>query len=269
MSVQAPQEAVMSAQLRDARPRRGRTTAILLGHVVLILIVLLVWQCVALLSSGLVPTVGPTFAALVAEFGDNNVLEPLWSTLRAVLGGFLIGAAVGLPAGVLLGRSAYLRKTFDPLISAVFSIPRILIYPAMLAYFGIGVQSKLALAAVAGFFPVLITTIAAVASIRPILTHVARTLGCSPVQTVVKVYLPAAAAPIVAALRVGFSVSFVTVVSAEMFVADTGLGHELLNAYGTQQTERMFALMVLALVIAMGVSTLLWRIERWITSATS
>ncbi len=266
--MRVPQEAVLPAQLREGAPRHKRT-AVVLGHAALLLVVLIVWQCVGLVSGGLVPTVFPTFDALAAEFADDTLLDPLWSTFRAVLVGFLVGAAVALPAGVLVGRSPYLRKAFDPLISAVFSIPRILIYPAMLALFGIGVPSKLALAAISGFFPILITTIAAVGNIRPILTHVARTLGCTRLQTVFKVYLPSTAASIVAALRLGFSVSFVTVVSAEMFVADTGLGQELLNAYGLQQTERMFALMMLALIIAMGVSMLLWRLERWITSATS
>jgi NitT/TauT family transport system permease protein len=250
-----------------SRSRRRESLRTLASRVLVIVVVLLLWQLAAT-ASDLVAPVVPTFEALIDEFRAGTLQEPLWSTLRAAVGGFMLAAVVALPLGVSLGRSSYARQAFEPAIVGLFSVPRLLIYPVMLSIFGIGLSAKLGLGALAAFFPMTITTMAAVRSLNPILGKVARAFNCSPLQALRKIYLPAAAPSIIAAMRLGFSVSFVTVILAEMFVTDQGLGEVVKQAYGLQQTERMFSIVALIMGGALVVNLSLWAVERRVDRST-
>lgn len=240
---------------------RSQGARILASRLLVVVLALLVWQIISGWTD-LVAPVGPTLSTLVDEFRDGSLQAPLWSTVRAAVGGFLLAAAIALPLGVFLGRSTYFRDVFDPMIVGLFSVPRLLIYPVLLAIFGIGVGAKLSLGGLAAFFPMVITTTAAIKSLDPTLTKVARVFGCGRLKAARLIYLPAAAPSIIAALRLGFSVSFVTVVLAEMFVTDEGLGEVIKKAYGLQQVDRMFAVVTLIMVGALAINLAMWGLER-------
>lgn len=219
------------------------------------------WQ-IAAEATDLVAPVIPAFRELVDGFREGDLGEPAWSSIRAAFGGFALAVVVALPVGYVLGRSRYLRETYDPVIAGLFSVPRILIYPVMLSIFGIGLDAKLVLGALAAFFPMVITTTAAIHALDPILIRLARSLGANPVQTFVKFELPATAPSIVAAVRLGFSVSFVTVILSEMFVTDAGLGQVVTKAYGLQQQNLMYGVVALIFIGALVVNLALWSVER-------
>ena len=186
--------------------------------------------------------------------------------MKAVFGGFAIAAAVGLPLGIALGRSRFLGSVFDPLIAGTFAVPRIIIYPVLLAYFGVGVSAKLWMAAISAFFPIVMNTTAGIRDVNPTLVKMGRSMSCNTVQLARKIYLPAAAPTVAVGLRIGFSISFISVIIAELFASAEGLGRVVDRAYAFQQLPRMYSVVLLIALIAFAGNLVLWTLERRLRS---
>lgn len=232
-----------------------------LGWLAVPLVLVLIWV-VAASSSTLIPSLGSAVSALVDGFADGWIYAPLADSMQAVFGGFVIGAAVGLPLGIVLGRSRFLGSVFDPLIAGTFAIPRIIIYPVLLAYFGVGVSAKLWMAAVSAFFPIVMNTTAGMRDVSPTLVKMGRSMSCTTVQLARKIYLPAAAPTVAVGLRIGFSISFISVIIAELFASAEGLGRVIHRAYAFQQLPRMYSVVLLISLIALAGNLVLWTLER-------
>ena len=181
--------------------------------------------------------------------------------------GFAIAAALGLVVGVVLGRSRFLGAVFDPVITGLFAVPRIILYPVILVAVGVGLEAKVWLVVVSAFFPIVLNTIAGVRNVSPTLIKLGRSLGCSRLQLARKIYLAAAAPTVMVGVRMGFSIAFISVIVAELFAATTGLGLLVQKAYGLQQYADMFAVVLLITSIALAGNVLLWVLERRIRGA--
>src|SRR5262249_28367291 len=114
----------------------------------------------------------------------------------ALVGGLLLGLALG--ANRLAGEVG------EPILSSLYSIPKITLYPVILLVFGLGVSAKVAFGALHGIFPVALFAIGALRNTSPVLIKTARVLRLAPVETVRTVLLPAALPEIITGLRIGF-----------------------------------------------------------------
>lgn len=236
------------------------------GRLAVIVAVLAGWASLASLS-GLVPSISATAEAFARIVSQGEIAASLTYSMRAVFGGFLVAAVAGLPAGSALGRSTFLRQLLDPVIAALFAVPRVVLYPVLLAIFGIGVTAELWMAALSAFFPLVITTTAAVRDVSPTLIRVGRSMNCTRWQLASKVYLPAAAPSVMTGLRLAFSVAFVNVIIAELFASRGGLGQVVGQAYALQQLPRMFAIVALIFAIAVVGNLALWIFEQRLRAA--
>jgi len=259
--VYAPSRAASGARRRRMRAR----ATVALARLAVVGCMVAAWAITATLTTS-IPSFGSTMTALADGFGEGWITEPLGSTLRGAFGGLALAALVGLPLGAVLGRSRWARATLDPLLAGAFVVPRVVLYPALLGIFGIGLNAKLAMAALAAFFPIVLITAAAVRDVPERLVRVGRAYDCTRWQLARKIFLPATAAPVVGAVRLAFSVAFVNVIIAELFASDTGLGVLVSQAYGQQDLPRMFALVTLIFVIALVVNMVLWASERTLQS---
>jgi NitT/TauT family transport system permease protein len=239
----------------------GGSGPLWLGRLAVPVVLLLIWV-VAAGRTTLVPSFGSTVSALVDGFGDGWINAPLWDSMQAVLGGFAIAAGVGLPLGVLLGRSKFLGSVFDPLIAGTFAVPRIIIYPVLLAYFGVGLSAKLWMGAISAFFPIVMNTTAGIREVNPTLVKMGRSMNAGPLKLARKIHLPAAAPSVMVGLRIGFSISFIGVIIAELFASTEGLGRVVRRAYAFQQLPRMYAVVLLIALIAFAGNLILWTLER-------
>ncbi|MES3000837.1 MAG: ABC transporter permease subunit [Pseudomonadota bacterium] len=232
------------------------------GRLAVVLLVLLVWE----LLSGwneLVPGIGDTVRALFTDvLPAPRFLANLWSTMWVVIAGTLIAGVTGSLTAVALGASQFLNAAYGPVLNALFSIPRILLYPVFLAALGITDSAKLWTAVLTGYFPIAINGIASVRSLDPILGKLGRSLCCSPWQMARHVYFPAAAPALLVAAKIAWSGTFLTVIGAEMFAARAGLGMILMNAYTVRRYPDMFAAAALIVTIALAGNMLLGRLER-------
>lgn len=245
-----------------AAPRRLSDSAkVTLGRLAVPIVLALAWV-VADRASDLIPSVGSTVSTLVDSFTEGWIWDPLWDTGQAVVAGFVIAAVIGLPFGIAMGRLRYFGRLFDPIVDGLFAVPRIILYPVMLAMFGVGVSAKLWMAAISAFFPIVMNTAAGMREVSPTLVKLGRSLKASRLQMVRKLYLPAATPSVMVGLRIGFSISFIAVIIAELFASPKGLGRILDLAYGRQELSRMFAVVLLIVLIAFFVNLALWMLER-------
>jgi ABC-type nitrate/sulfonate/bicarbonate transport system permease component len=243
------------------QPRTSSAVALFAARLALPVAVLVIWQ-VASGITNLVPSVPATLEALIKGFTDGWLTAPLLDSLEAVIVGFVISAALGLPAGILLGTQRFWREVFDPIITGLFAMPRIVLYPVLLSIFSVGLASKVALAVLAAFFPIAMSTTSAIRDVDQTLVKLGRSVQCGRLALVRKIYVPAALPGIMVGIRIGLSISFISVIIAELFAAARGLGQEIQRSYGLRVFDEMFAVIFLITIIAVGGNLVLLRIER-------
>ncbi|GAC1415829.1 MAG: ABC transporter permease subunit [Candidatus Velthaea sp.] len=239
---------------------------VLLGRIGLVLIVLAVWQLLAM-TVGKVAIASPaeTAAELVSGAASGWLAEATWVTVWEVVRAFALAVVVGLFAGLALGLAPFWGETFEPLILATYSIPKVTLYPLFLMLFKVGVASKIAFGFFHGVFPMEIMTQSATANVRPVYLKLARTLKLGWWQIVRHIVLPAIVPSVVVGFRLSFSLTFIGVVLGEMFAAHAGLGF-LLNAADAQfDAKRTLAVIVVLGIIGIGVNAAFYALERRVT----
>lgn len=236
-------------------------TRVIWTRIVIVLLALAAWELLSKVST-LVASPQDSIPQLGKELASGSITDDFLSTMKAVGYGFVAAVIVGLPLGYVLGRSRLLSAAFDPVVASLFAIPRIIIYPLFLGILGVGTGAKSWVAAISAVFPIIIATTAAVRQVSPVLLRVAESLNCNPWQAAMKVVVPAALPPIMGGVRVAFGVSFVTVIIAELFVAGSGMGLAVKNAYSNLNLTVMYADIFFIVLIAFLGSLALWMLER-------
>src|SRR5436853_4212410 len=146
-------------------------------------------------------------------------------TLLRVFGGFFIGAIPGVACGLLMAMFRPVRYMIDPLIAALFPIPKIALMPLLLLAFGFGDASKIALVAIAVFFPVCVNTYVGAANIEKIYWDVAKNYGASQTVMFTRIVFFGALPTVFAGIRIAVVVSFIVLVAAEFVATKSGLGY--------------------------------------------
>ena len=182
-----------------------------------------------------------------AEYGHAlavTLYEVAISMAFACGGGILLGAIVGsLPRPRIL---------IMPMVSSLYAVPLVILYPVFTVWLGIGSESKIAFASIYGFLPTMLATAAGIQTIDPQLLLAARSMGATLSQRLVRVIIPAAIPTVLSGLRVGGALVIVGVVVSEMLISSAGIGY-LISRYRTiLDSPHVFAgvLLVLAMAIA-------------------
>lgn len=147
------------------------------------------------------------------------------ASLYRVAVGFLLGMAAGVIAGLGAGMLPGVRHFFDPLVSFLYSIPKIAFLPIFLLLFGLGHASKISIIAFSVFFPVFIASRHAILSINQILVWAARNMGTPPRTIFFRVIIPAAAPQLFSGIRIGLAHAFVVLFAAELIGSKVGLAN--------------------------------------------
>ena len=153
------------------------------------------------------------------------------------------------------------RIFFDPLIAALFPIPKVALMPLLLLAFGFGDASKIALVAIAVFFPVIVNTYAGAANIEKIYWDVAKNYGASPYVMFTRVVFFGALPMIFAGLRIALAVSFMVLVAAEFVASKVGIGYLIWNSWELLQVDYMFVGIVMIGILGLITSVCLQELE--------
>jgi NitT/TauT family transport system permease protein len=193
----------------------------------------------------------------------DDFLRHLSNSLQAFGWALLIAVGLGLLIGFSLGLHRLSGQAWEPMLVALYSIPKITLYPILLLAFGVGTSSaKIAFGAIHGIIPIALFTLSAVRGIRPILLKTGRVLKLSPAATVSSIMFPAAIPEIFTGIRVGFSLTLIGTILGEMFAAQHGLGYLLMNAIGLYNIDVIMSVTFMMVVFAAAVNGALLAIDR-------
>jgi NitT/TauT family transport system permease protein len=183
-------------------------------------------------------------------------------TLLRVFAGYFIGAIPAVAVGLLMAMYKPVRIFFDPLIATLFPIPKIALMPLLLLALGFGDASKIALVAIAVFFPVVVNTYAGAANIEKIYWDVAKNYGAGQFVMFTRIVFFGALPMIFAGLRIALAVSFIVLVAAEFVATKSGLGYMIWNSWELLQVDIMFVGIVTIGVLGLITSAIFQEIER-------
>ena len=184
----------------------------------------------------------------------------LYVTFYEIAIGLLIGGLSGLVAGIALGSSRLLRQAYEPLLYYLGPCPKIIFFPVMIMWFGVGPGSKVAMGAISCFFPVALNVAGGMREIDRVLIQVGRSFRANTWQMVTKIYLPAMRHPIINGIRIGLGVCLIGTLLAETKLSNSGVGFLVIQAYSLFNMPLMYALLIVLFVIAIGANTLIGKL---------
>lgn len=215
---------------------------------VLPILLIIGWEVAAIIVNNpfFLPKLETVIPVLLSPFSDilgtGSLLENALVSIERVVLGFALAAAVAIPLGIGMGRFAVLNDFFDTTIELLRPVPPLAWVPLALAWFKIGIVSIVFVIFIGAVFPVLLNTVDGVRGVKNTWIEVSTTLGASERQILTKVILPGAAPTIWTGLRVGFGISWMCVVAAEILPGPTsGLGYLIMYAYNLGQINVIIA----------------------------
>jgi NitT/TauT family transport system permease protein len=185
-------------------------------------------------------------------------------TLEESLLGLVVGAALGIALGFTFGRSPIVASIFDPYIKMLNAVPRVVLAPLFLLWFGLGIWSKVALAVTLVFFVMFFSTYQGVRDADRVLIDNVRMLGASERQLVRHVLIPSALTWIFSSLQTSLGFAMVGAVVGEYLGSTRGLGYVISQAEGTFDTTGVFAGMTVLGIVVVLVSAGVTRLEGWL-----
>ena len=172
--------------------------------------------------------------------GTREFYDDVAASLGRSLPGFALGASAGAVLGLAAGVARWFDRLLSPAVFLTYPVPKIVMLPIFMIWFGIGDLSKVLIIALACLYPVFINAYYGVRQTRTILVWSALNMGASPAQVFRRVVLPSAAPMIFAGMRVSLALSFIVMFAAEMINARSGLGHLIREAENSLRFDLMY-----------------------------
>jgi len=215
-------------------------------------IILLIWQLYTYLF-GINRIVLPSPVDILRASATNwhVLLRECWPTFLESVLGFILAVVIGIPFAVCVASSRVLNLTLYPILIATQSIPKVAVAPIILVWFGLGMQSKLVIAFLVAFFPIVVDTAAGMRATSAGLLELARSLRASPLQVFLKVQFPSALPFIFAGSKVAVTLAVIGAVIGEFVGSVGGLGNLLLTA--NSQLDSPLAWAALVWLSALGI----------------
>src|SRR6185312_16493481 len=192
----------------------------------------------------------------------GEIVLHLAVTLAETLLGFAIGAVFGVLAGLWLGLSPVAGALFDPYVKAINAMPRVILGPIFILWFGLGITSKVALGVSLVFFVVFFNVAQGVREVSPVILANARMLGANRQQLLRSVYIPSALSWVFSSLHTSVGMAFVGAVVGEYLGSASGIGYLILQAESTFDVNAVFAGMLVLTVFALLLDTSITVIEK-------
>lgn len=249
-------QAILQARPDAAAQRRRDVAALVVGMLVL-------WTALsAWLGVHALPYPWTTFARLGQLLGDPSFYPHVQETGKAFVAALALAVAGGTALGILLGIRKLAGDVMEPVLIALYSVPKISLYPIILLIFGLGISAKIAFGVIHGIIPIVLFTMTAVRNIRPVFLRCIQVHRLSPWRAAWQVLIPAAIPEVVAGLRIGFALTLLGTLLGEMFASQRGLGHMLMMAIERHDVVLIMSLAVLLFAFATLASILMLKWDR-------
>jgi taurine transport system permease protein len=247
-------------------PGSGDTMTLSLATIAVLLFVWWLITAMGWVKPLFVPPPQTILQKFIVIWGEGFTGTPLWSHILIstgrVFGAFLLACVIGIPLGLAMGISPFIRGIFDPPIEFYRPIPPLAYLPLMIIWFGIGETSKVLLIFLSVFAPVALGARAGVRSAAIEQIHAAYSFGATRWQVLQHIILPSAMPEILTAMRIGIGFGWTTLVAAEMVAATRGIGYMVLAASQFLQT----AIVIMGIVVIAAIAYLFDLLMRFIES---
>lgn len=245
---------------------RRRKVAVIVSQIGFGVVFLAFWQWASgrLIDPFFVSSPSLVFGKLYTWLLNGELFHHLSITLYATAIGFVVGSTIGFALGLLFGKFAFLAEVMDPYITALYSIPKLALAPLFIIWFGIGIESKIAVSASIVFFVVFLNTYSGVREVNPLYIHATQIMGASQWAVMRTVIIPSATAWVITGLKVSVPYALVGTVIGEFMSSNRGIGFIIAQATGLFDTNSVFAGILVLAVVGAVINGLLKRLEGWL-----
>jgi NitT/TauT family transport system permease protein len=245
--------------------RKDRNLIRYLLPVIVIFILILIWYLIS--YANLFPAYAlPSPLAVLKSFREEiltgRMLNDIIASLWRVAIGFVVSAALGIPLGLWLGQHLYARQAFVPVINFFRFLSPLAWIPFAILWFHIGDKPAVFLIFMATFFPLVLATMSAVATIPSIFFRVAKDYNFKGIELLTKVTFPAVLPQVITALRVSYGIAWVVIVAAEMVGCQDGLGYGIWEARNGLRLDSAVCYMIIIGLLGMGIDQLLAQLTK-------
>ena len=195
-------------------------------------------------------------------FSGGAIYAHLWVTLEETVLAFVIGSLLGLAVGLWLGLSPTASALFDPYITALNAMPRVVLAPIFMVWFGLGIWSKVALGVTLVFFIVFFNVYQGVKEVSPVVLNNSVMLGANRRQLLRYVYLPSATSWLFSSLHTSVGMAFVGAVVGEYLGSARGVGYLIQQAEGAFDINTVFAGIIVLTAFALVLDFAVGQVER-------
>ncbi|HJU61137.1 MAG TPA: ABC transporter permease [Candidatus Binatia bacterium] len=235
-------------------------------NILSIITLALLWEIAGrMMDSTLIPPLSKIASAWLRLLMNGKLLENLAMSLWTLAAGFLLAVTLGVIIGVLMGRFSQVEHFLDLYINALMSAPMTAFVPLLIMWFGLGVQSRIAVVFLFAFFVIVINTMTGVKQVDRIFVEMARSFGAKELEVFFKVVLPAAMPAIMAGISIGMGRAVKGMVTAEMLLTLTGVGGMIMQYGSAFATDALFAVILTILMVAMIAMQLVKILDRRLT----
>jgi ABC-type nitrate/sulfonate/bicarbonate transport system permease component len=238
-------------------------------RLIVVVLMLLIWEIAArfFMDPLFISPPSRVFFSLSSVLDTEGVPNALRLTFFELAVGFAIAVAVGLPLGLAIGLQPFARRSFMPIVLLIYGMPKITILPLFILFFGIGPAAKIAFGVAHGIFPIIVTIVAGVQNLTPILLISARSMGASRWHILRYVIFPHMIPSFFAGMRLGLSGVLLGVLLAELYVSTAGIGYFTTMFTENFQPTQLFGLIAMLAAMAIVLNEIVRRAEhrfsRW------
>lgn len=211
--------------------------------------------------SPLIPAPGALFAAFRDLFRQKDFYKDFGVTLYEAFAGLFLATLVGCAGGVAAGANRTATEFLNPILLALYSIPKIIFLPILLIAIGPGLGAKIANATIHAFFPIILNVMTGMRQIPSVQSAVARSMLATRTQTVMKVYLPNLLRPVLTGVRLGTGLAFLGTLLAELFESKVGIGHLINKLYSRGHIAEMLATIIVMFAVILVLNLLIKMLE--------
>jgi len=200
-------------------------------------------------------------AAMAEQLASDEVLSSMRQTFSTVALAFVLAVTLGTLGGALLHAAPRLRRVLDPLLASYYSVPTFIFYPFLVALLGLSMAPLVVLGVMSAAPAMVISTLAGLDGVPPVLLKVARVQRLGRVRTSCLVVLPAALPRLFSGLKLAMSYALIGVIAGEFILSGSGLGYAISFAYQSFDNRAMYGLMLFVLLAAVMVNGMLYAWE--------
>lgn len=258
-----PPDIAVSRRISDA----ARVINVRWGpEIAAILVGVVGWELLGrLLRFPFFPPLSAVLGAWWEIYQTGELIAELTISLRSLAVGYGLAVVAGLSIGMLMGRYRTIESFLDPFIDINLSTPTLTYIPVLFALFGVGDITRYTIVFMYAFFIIVVNTVAGIRGVDHDLMEMARSFGASEGELFRKIMLPDALPLIMAGLRIGMTRAVKGMINGELFIALVGLGARLRTYGGQFNVEKVLALLITIIVVALITTAVVQLIDRRLT----